>query len=135
MYDRRMREEARRTQVLSVLESTVEESQRIGHVHSEGSSVFDTLDHASHSADLTAFENKSLFVFKLNNPFRLWAAKAQASPLFSHGVMCLILFSCISLAVEGPGEGSTGWVQENLGPALAFINFAVLISFILEAFL
>jgi hypothetical protein len=135
MYDRRMREEARRTQVLSVLESTVEESHRIGHVHSEGSSVFDTLDHASHSADLSAFENKSLFVFKLNNPFRLWAAKAQASPPFSHGVMCLILFSCISLAVEGPGEGSTGWVQENLGPALAFINFAVLMSFILEAFL
>lgn len=134
MYEKRMRANARKKYAQSLLQITVKESQRIGQAHDDGSSVFETLDYASNYVDLDALENKSLFLFKLNNPFRLWAAKFQESPAFSHGVTCLISFSCVSLAVEGPGEGSAGWAQETLGANfLSYINAAVLILFVLEA--
>jgi hypothetical protein len=134
LYEKRMRENARK-RLKSALESTVQESQRIGHARSDGLSAFEMLEHASHGADLDTPENKSLFLFKLNNPFRLWAAKAQASSTFSNGVTCLILFSCVTLALEGPGEGSTGWAQENFGPILGFVDAAVLLCFVFEALL
>ena len=130
-----MREQARKRHAQSLLERTVKDSKQIGQARSEGTGAFEMLTHASQTADLDAPANKSLFLFKINSPFRLQAARIQASPAFSNGVTCLILFSCVSLAVEGPGEGSTGWVQENVAPFFELTNAAVLVCFVLEALL
>ena len=79
IYDRRMREQARKRHAQSLLERTVKDSKQIGQARSEGTGAFEMLTHASQTADLDAPANKSLFLFKINSPLRLQAARIQAS--------------------------------------------------------
>ena len=65
-------------------------------------------------------------------PIRLNCAKIQESKRFGQVVMILILFSCFSLALEGPQDAQSGFVARYLGPLFAVINLLVLTAFIVE---
>eukprot|EP01043_Picozoa_sp_COSAG02_P018299 COSAG02_NODE_852_length_16531_cov_9.899586_2_plen_1882_part_00 len=135
MYDRKVRASlrSRRKRRQSSLVATIKGSEGVPkHVVAGGS--YDQLLHAAHGADLDSPTNKSLYMFKLDSKFRLGAAKIQQHPLFGKTIMLLILMSCVSLALEGPGEGSS-LIPE--GGTLAFLftwaNSLVLGAFIFES--
>jgi hypothetical protein len=137
MYDRKERaaRRKRRKQRQSALMHTLKESEAKGGTRADDGQFYDQLVHASHGSDLDVAENKSLYMFKLNSKLRLGAARVQQHPMFGRVIMVLILLSCVSLALEGPGEGSSGWIQDNIGFVFNFINGIVLGAFILEGVL
>ena len=134
VYDRQKRAAARKMRKMhaSVLVQTINESTQKGHTHSDDGSMVDRLRHAAHGADLSSSDNKSLYLFTLNHPMRIRAAKLQSNPYFSKAILILIMFSCLSLALEGPGEGSPGLVQEYLGEFFRYVNVLVLVAFAFE---
>ena len=48
-------------------------------------------------------EHKSLFIFFLNHPVRVFCARVERSVYFEAVMISLICLSCISVAIEGPG--------------------------------
>jgi uncharacterized protein YgiM (DUF1202 family) len=137
VFERQQRRAERKMRKVhaSVLVQTIKESTEKGHTHSNDGSTYEKLQHAAHGTNVSSKENMSLYLFRLDHPLRLRAAKLQASPLFARCIVMLILFSCCSLALEGPGEGSPGFVQDHLGQFFAYVNVLVLAAFALEGLL
>lgn len=141
IYERQQRANVRTLKKLqrSHLVDTIKESKAKGHAHTKDASAYDKLHHAASGLqghdDLHAAHNKSFYLFKLDSAIRLSAAKMQAGRFFKSGILVLILFSCLSLALEGAGQGSGNWADENLGDFFKYLNMVVLGAFILEGML
>jgi hypothetical protein len=134
-YDRKMRMKARRKRKAqqSLLMQAIQADKTKGQSRSDEGTLVDRLLTASNGVDINLRGNKSLLFFKLNSKWRLKAARLQQSQIFSQTIILLILLSCISLAVEGPGEGSESFVQRHLAWLFASINVFVLLAFAFEA--
>jgi hypothetical protein len=109
MYDRQQRRLMRDLANVStsVLEATVEQDLTKGYSQTEQSTIVQQfLTYIEGLSDETrnASQNKSLFLFSVDNSLRLRCARIQQSPWFSKMISCLIVFSCASLAAEGRGD-------------------------------
>jgi hypothetical protein len=88
-------------------------------------------------------ENKSLYIFSLNSLIRLAAAEKLEEPKFKKQVMKMIVFSCVTLAVEGRGDKGTGLVQDSVeflepwigASYFSYLNVLVLLFFMAEGVL
>ena len=114
----------------SLMVRTLNDEKSKGVSHTGSESMKEKLLHAAAVADLEDNNNKSLYLFTLNHSFRLKCAALQANPVFSNGILILIMMSCISLAVEGP---KGGYVMQNFGALFESINVIVLGAFVFEA--
>lgn len=149
VYDRKaIRDEkaaarARRKLRHSLLEQTIKDDKSKGHALGKKGTKHQLHHAAATCKDMNASENKSLYIFRLDSHFRIVAATVQDHPMFKRLVMVLIMISCVSLAVEGRGEGAVGAsapeiaghpVPKVFGIGLfSILNVLVLGAFILES--
>lgn len=135
VFDRLNRQAKRKMRQLkqSMLIAAVATEQLKSHSRADNGSIHDQLMHAIAVGDLDNDAKKSLYIFQLDSPFRLRCAKIQESKRFGQVILILILFSCLSLALEGPRDVQSGFVAEYLDPVFAVINGLVLVAFIVEA--
>ena len=124
------------TKKFSLLQNTIKEDKNKGMAVADGESVLHKFNHSALHADLSLSENKSLYIFQLDSHFRKYCAKIQESKYFQKMVMGLIGFSCVSLALEGNGNGGSN--VEDAIPLLwghsifDYLNVLVLGAFVLE---
>lgn len=137
VYDRLQRAAKRQMRQLkqSLLINAVATEQMKGHSHEDDSSIYDQLMHAVAMGDLDNNNKKSLYLFRLDSLVRLKCAKIQESKRFGQVITILILFSCVSLALEGPQDAQSGFVAEYFGHIFEAINLLVLTAFSVEALL
>ena len=58
-------------------------------------------------------EHKSLYIFYLDNPIRIFAAKVESHDYFELFIITLVLINCAGIALEGPSCNSGGSLDIN----------------------
>eukprot|EP01052_Picozoa_sp_SAG31_P006184 SAG31_NODE_282_length_18516_cov_9.338600_2_plen_1427_part_00 len=115
------------------LQLTIDEANAQGYVVVSEENIVQQLLLEAHHVDINAAENKSLKILRLDSAIRINCAKIQSSHWFNRIVMGLILFSSVSLAVEGDTT-ITEQLPVIFGYNLfVYLNFLVLMAFICEA--